>query len=127
MAKISIIYALPFVSVSIYANDKNLVLPNVLLDTGSAATIFKTDTLKQLGISWEMSDPLRFMVGVGGREAVVEKQIQALQVEDMLVRPFTIQMGALDYNFPLDGILGLNFLHLSESIIDFKSLELRKG
>jgi len=66
MTAISIGYGLPFVSVTIEANGTQIQLDNVLLDTGSAATVFKTTDLEQLGVYLEPTDSIHFMTGIGG-------------------------------------------------------------
>ncbi|MFC1959922.1 hypothetical protein ACFLYO_04360, partial [Chloroflexota bacterium] len=80
MTAITIINQLPFVNVILQVNQQTLNLSRVLLDTGSAATIFKTDDLMKLGLSLETNDPIHYMVGIGGREIVIEKEIEMLQV-----------------------------------------------
>ncbi|GIK64113.1 MAG: hypothetical protein BroJett018_19070 [Chloroflexota bacterium] len=126
MTQISINQNLPFVTVTLRANGKTVQLPNILLDTGSAATIFKTDDLIELGIQVELTDRIRTMVGIGGSEVVVEKQIEAIKVGEIEITPFKIQMGALDYGYSIRGILGLDFLLRASVILDFKNLEIRQ-
>ncbi|MBI1278496.1 MAG: hypothetical protein GC179_10250 [Anaerolineaceae bacterium] len=119
---------LPFVSVVVHGrNGKTLILDRVLLDTGSGGCAFKTDDMEKIDIVPDDDDTPRTMTGVGGEEYVLEKQINALQIGDMIVSPMTIQMGALDYGFEMDGIVGSDFLREAKAIIDFSSLEIRKG
>lgn len=59
---------LPFVSVTIHANDKSLVLNRVLLDTGSAATTFKFEDLAKLEVFQQPLDKTRVTAGIGGLE-----------------------------------------------------------
>lgn len=121
MPAIRIQNQLPFVTVELHANGQKLILDHVLLDTGSAATIFKTEDLARLGVELQPDDPIRSMIGVGGREIVIEKHIEAVALGDLVARPFVIQMGALDYGMPLDGILGLDFLKHVNAIINFRT------
>ncbi len=127
MTSIAILYNLPFVSVTLRANGQTLHLQRVLLDSGSAGSLFKTDDLRSIGVTGEMTDRIRFMSGIGGREAVIEKQIDALEVGNLIAQPFKIQMGSLAYDFAMDGILGADFLLVTNAIIDFKNLQLRNG
>lgn len=124
-ASIQLIDGLAFVSVTLHANGGTLFLKRVLLDTGSAATLFKTDDLSQLGLIPLPSDPLRIMRGIGGDEAVIEKQIDSLQVGPLHMKQVTVQMGAVDYDIKMDGILGLDYLAQTNAIIDLSRLELR--
>jgi len=47
--KIEPIDGLPFISVSISFRGQEITLSNVLIDTGSAGTIFKADLLRNIG------------------------------------------------------------------------------
>ncbi len=128
MPTITFYYDLPFVSVTVHGNNgKTLTLDRVLIDTGSGGSAFKTDDMEKIDIVPDDDDMPATMSGVGGEENVLEKQINALQIGDMIVSPMTIQMGALDYGFEMDGIVGSDFLLHAKAIIDFSSLEIRKG
>ena len=127
MTSIRLAHRLVFVEATVRANGLSIVLKNVMVDTGSGGTIFNTDRMEVLGITQELSDRIVFLRGIGGRESVIRKTVDGIQVGDLLVSSMRIQMGALDYGFPLDGILGLDFLVATKAIIDFSSLEIRKG
>jgi len=43
----------------------------------------------------------------------------------MKVTDFEIEVGAMDYGFPADGILGLDYLLRTGALIDLQHLELR--
>jgi Aspartyl protease len=116
---------LPFVAVTVPFQGQTLVLEYVLLDTGSGGTVFKTDDLKQLGLVPLPTDWLRFLRGIGGDEAAIEKSIEALHVGPLVAAPFAIQIGAVDYDITMDGILGLDFLLHAYAIINLDSRQLR--
>ncbi len=119
---IRLVGGLPFVTVTVHANEQMLQLDRVLLDTGSGGTVLKTDHLVKLAVTPEPTDKLRFLHGIGGDEAVIEKSISALQVGEFFAALFTIQMGAMDYGIAMDGILGLDFLIRAKAVIDFRAL-----
>jgi Aspartyl protease len=117
---------LVYVPVTLFANGKQIHLPNVLLDTGSANCLFDADTLRKIDVTLTSDDPILVMGGVGGGiEYVVEKRLDRLEVGTLSTENILITVGALDYDFPFDGILGLDFLLKTNAVIDFKSLELR--
>ena len=124
---IRIIGGLPFVAGIIHANGQLLQLEHLLLDTGSGGTVIKADHLVALGVIPLPTDPLRFLRGIGGDEAVIEKSIEELEVGELHASPFTIQMGALEYGFLMDGIIGLDFLLHTQAVIDFKALRIRSA
>ncbi len=127
MTPIRLARKLVFVEATVSANGLSVVLKNVMVDTGSGGTFFSTDQMESLGISQELSDRIVFLRGIGGRESVIQKNVDEVRVGDLVVSPMRIQMGAVDYGFPLDGVLGLDFLVATNAIIDFSSLEIRKG
>ncbi len=122
MASITIRNGLPFISVLLYANNQQLQLENVLLDTGAAASVFRTDDLVTIGIIPTQADRIRFMTGIGGREAVIEKQIEQIAIANLVISPFTIQIGALDYELAINGIVGMDFLLPAAATIDLRNL-----
>jgi hypothetical protein len=126
MPLITVKYGLPFVSISLRANGQTLNLTTVLLDSGSAACVFRTELLEAIGVVPDRTDTIRFMTGIGGREAVIEKQIDAIEIGNLGVTPFIVQIGELDYGFAIDGILGSDFLFEAGAQVNFKSLSIEK-
>lgn len=127
MTALSIFSRLPFVSVTIQANNKSLTLDHVLVDTGSAGTLFKTIDLEKIDIFLSPEDRIVRLQGIGGSEFVVQKRVDAVQVGDLVVNAMLIQLGAVNYDFAIDGILGFDFLTRAGAVIDFTKMEIRKG
>jgi hypothetical protein len=127
MAQITLAHGLPFVSVVVRANGSTLVLEHILLDTGSAATMFKTEEMYRLGIHLESRDVVEFIRGVGGREPVVEKTVEAIELDDLVAGPMTVQVGAMSYGMVINGILGLDFLLRTGAEINLQTLEIGRG
>jgi hypothetical protein len=63
--------------------------------------------------------------GVGGVEFVFAKRVEAVQVGELHANDFEIEVGAMDYGFPIDGILGTDFLIRVGAVIDLHRLEIR--
>ena len=61
---------LPFISVTICFQGKDIKISNVLVDTGSATSMFSADLLHKIGIQPEANDVLQIIRGVGGTEVV---------------------------------------------------------
>ena len=114
---------LPFVTVTLRQGGKEVVLDRVLLDTGSAATLFSTDEVERLGIVPEPTDALRRVVGVGGSEFVLAKRIEKLALGEIEVKDFPIQVGAMDYGFPMGGLLGTDFFVQAGVVLDLGKLQ----
>ncbi len=104
---------------------QRITLDNVVIDTGSVATVFATHKLVPIGIAPLPGDTFHRVAGIGGWEYVLDKKLDGLSVGNLLVSSFGIEIGAMDYGFALDGILGLDFLLAVEAVIDLDQMELR--
>ncbi len=70
---------LPFIEVTLDHHGQRLILPHVLLDTGSAGSLFAADELLKINVCLEPHDPLRRIRGVGGSEFVFVKTLDHLR------------------------------------------------
>ncbi|MBW2734660.1 MAG: aspartyl protease family protein [Deltaproteobacteria bacterium] len=122
--KLTLIGGLPFIAASITYRGQSITLDHILVDTGSAGTVFAADHLVDVDVLPEPNDPLRRIAGVGGAEYVFEKTVDELDVGELSVRDFRIEVGALDYGFDINGIIGIDFLMASEAVLDLKSMTL---
>lgn len=118
---------LPFVTAIIGHHSHTLKLNRVLVDTGSAGTIFNADRVADLGLVLEPHDTIFRIRGVGGAEFVFAKIVDSLAVGKLALPNFQIEVGAMDYGFKLDGIIGMDFLHQTEAILDLGRLEIRSS
>ncbi len=71
---------MPFVEVTLSHQQKIIVLNNVLVDTGSASTIFDVGELAKINLLPEDNDPIHIISGVGGSEFVIWKKIDIIQI-----------------------------------------------
>jgi hypothetical protein len=122
--KIRLEHGLAYVEVALTFRGQSLFLRDTILDTGSASTIFSADRLLEIGVVPEPFDSLHRLRGVGGTEYAFTKRLDLLAVEDMKVPDFGIEVGAMDYGFPAEGILGLDYLLRTGALIDLRRLEL---
>jgi hypothetical protein len=101
-----------------------VTLQNTLLDTGSTGTVFAADKLLTIGLEYAPEDKVRRIRGVGGAEFVFTKQIDWLVVGDLETQDFEIEVGAMDYGFDIDGIIGIDMLTKVGAVIDLHRLEI---
>ena len=106
----SIVNGLPFTSIEVCFRGQELKLNHVLIDTGSAGTILKADLLRQIGVTPEVDDYICATRGVGGSEVVFFKTIDFLQIGNIRLSSFEIEVGEMNYGFSIDGILGFDFM-----------------
>ncbi len=55
---------------------------------------------------------------------MLSKRLDSLSLGDLAVSSFPIQIGAMDYGFPIQGLIGLNFLVQAGAVIDLANLEI---
>lgn len=122
--KIHLRNGLPIVTASLLYHGRILAFRNVLLDTGSVGSIFSTDKVLTFGLMYEPDDRIHRIRGVGGSEFVFTKRVDNLAVGKLKVNDFHIEVGAMDYGFDLDGIIGMDFLTKVGAIIDLAKLEM---
>lgn len=115
---------LPFIELKVFYSGEELLLKNVLVDTGSAGTILKLDLVEQIGIKSEPDDIIGSVLGVGGSEFVYIKMVDALELGGLRVENFKVDIGEMNYGFQIDGIIGMNFLLKIKSIIDLHALQI---
>ena len=121
--KIRLQDGLPYVATTLLHHGRQLELHNVLLDTGSAGTIFSADQVLSIGLQYEVEDIVRRIRGVGGAEFVFSKRVDLLSLGELQISNFEIEVGAMDYGFEIDGIVGMSFLLQVGAVIDLSRYE----
>ncbi|NQX69666.1 retropepsin-like domain-containing protein [Paenibacillus alba] len=116
-------YGLPFVTVTIQFRGKRLTLQKVLLDTGSAGTIFNSDVVGVIGVIPESEDVVDTIRGVGGVEYVYTKNFDAIYLDRVCLDNFQVEVGNMDYGMEIEGILGFDFIQTANLIIDTVRME----
>lgn len=76
-------------------------------------------------MAYELDDFVHRIRGVGGSEFVFIKRVDVLSVGDLKVEKFEIEIGAMNYGFDMDGIIGVDFLTKVGAMIDLDRMELR--
>ena len=115
---------LPFVTVTLAHGGTAVTVPQVLIDTGSARTIFAADVVSRIHITPAPDDVLYAIRGVGGTEVVFTRQVDKLQVGDRQLSQFEIEVGGMDYGFEINGILGMDFLQQARAILNLAELSI---
>ncbi len=116
--KINIQYGLPFVELEETFRGKKLRLDHVLLDTGSAGTIFNANVVEGIDVVPEKNDTVDTIRRVGGVEYVYVKNFDLIQFDEISQKDFEVEIGNMDYGMTIDGILGFDFISASKLVID---------
>jgi hypothetical protein len=111
-----------FTEVELEHSGKIITIDRVLVDTGSAATLFQTEILESIGLVYAPTDEVHEVFGVGGSELVFQKQLEKIKCGHLETRDFNVEVGWLDYGIHLNGIIGLDFLLTTRAILDLGKL-----
>lgn len=126
MVKLQLKYGLPFCSIKLIYKDKEMILDNILLDTGSGGTVLKMDKVEEVGITIEENDIIETISGVGGSEFVYKKYVNSISIGDLILDNFKVEIGVMDYGFEINGIIGMDFLKSLGAIIDLDKMIVTK-
>ena len=123
--QLSLVDGLPFASITVAYSGRSTLIPDILVDTGSAATVLSAEKMASIGVSPAFDDVLYTIRGVGGVEVVFLRELDFLEVGGLKVSPFSAEVGGMDYGFAINGILGMDFLIAAGAIVDLGRLEVR--
>lgn len=125
--QLSLKHNLPFTSVSVAYEGQEVEVDHVLVDTGSASTIFAADIVATIEIAPLPDDVLHTIRGVGGSEVVFSRVVDYIQVGDRRLTSLEIEVGGMDYGFEISGILGMDFLAEVGAIINLQDMRIDFG
>jgi len=72
-----------------------------------------------------LDDVIHSIRGVGGSEFVFTKTVDKLQVDKLQVNALEVEIGAMEYGFEIDGIVGIDFLIHVCAVVDLAKMEIR--
>ncbi|HEY0829012.1 MAG TPA: hypothetical protein VGE40_13015 [Bacilli bacterium] len=125
--KISMQNGLPVVEVPVSFQGQDVLIPNILLDSGCSVTIFDTDVVRPINLTVDPTQGrVRYMYGVGGRsEICYERLMDELSIFDRKVCSMTIQLGSTLMEYGYNGIIGVDFMQKLGMILDFSTMTIR--
>ncbi len=115
---------LPFTSVTVSYRGADILIPDILIDTGSGSTILSASAVRAISITPSPEDTLYTIRGVGGNEVVFSRKVDFFRVGDQSISDFEVEIGAMDYGFDIKGILDMDFLNRAGAIINLQNLHL---
>jgi hypothetical protein len=118
---------LPFTTIIVRYQGKEITIPNTLVDTGSATTILAADVVAPIAIVPSPQDTLYTIRGIGGTEVAFARRLDCLSLGERHLPNFEIEIGGMDYGFEINGILGTDFLISVGAIINLRELKIEFG
>lgn len=121
---INIEHGIPFIKANFKHNNNEIVVSNILIDTGAASSIISVDIALEIGLTPSPTDIIHRVRGVGGYECVYEKVIESITAPNIDISNFLVEVGDMDYGFNINAILGTDFLRRAKAKIDMENLTL---
>lgn len=112
-----------FSSVTIHHREHSINIPNVVVDTGAAESIIAIDAVDSLFDRYEQGDQLRFMMGIGGREAAVRRIIHRFEFHSYEAYEIPIDFGRIGEYSGINGLIGLDILIPGKFIVDLSRFQ----
>lgn len=121
---LDLVDGLLFSYITITHHGKSIIIRDVVIDTGAAESIISIDAVQELFDSYEPEDQIRFMTGIGGREASVRRKIDLVKFDAFLAHNFRIDFGRIGEYSGINGLIGLDILIPGKFIVDLNRLQL---
>ena len=113
--KLQLKSGLLYTSIEIEHEGKNIVVNDVIVDTGAFHTIISSDFLEELQEEFTNEDMLIEAYGYGGASSyAVRKRMDTISCGDIRLNDFRIDFGQIDPDEKVNGLLGLDFLEKQE-------------
>lgn len=103
--------------------DKEILVNDVIIDTGACQSIILTDFLSVNNIGFSVDDELVVLSGIGGAEdSAIRKKVDEIAMGDITLNDVFVDFGVIDPKDRINGLIGLDFLKGAKTIIDVGDL-----
>lgn len=112
-------------SMTLCYKDRSLTIDNLVIDTGAAHSLLSSDIVSEVGIKFENGDRLVRSFGIGGDEYSFRKQVNQIQIGDLILRDISLDFGVFhDDISSINGLIGLDILRSGNMIIDLHRMHM---
>ncbi|MCL6633741.1 MAG: retropepsin-like domain-containing protein [Alicyclobacillus herbarius] len=113
-------------SLTLTHHGKTKTIDRMVIDTGAAHTIIVSDAVDDIGIAFEISDPINRSQGIGGTEYAFEKTVDILEFGGFKMFHKPLDFGQIDWD--INGLIGLDILLHGRFVMDLDAMEIyQKG
>jgi len=117
-----------YASIELKYEDESIIIQDVIIDTGASHTIIAPEYLEKMDIPLLDDDELVKATGYGGMISYsIRKKIDKIKCGDLVLKDFKVDFGIIDPDNRINGLIGLDFLVSSKSIIDLVDLTIYRG
>lgn len=109
-------------SITINYKGQTLTLDKLVIDTGASHTLLSADAVADLGVYFETGDEIISAFGIGGEENCFRKSFDSVNLGDLQVNNFKLDIGTLHEKLEINGLLGLDMLMAANVVLDLSKL-----
>lgn len=123
--KIELKNGLLYTSIELKHEGKNIIVNDVIIDTGAFHTIISPNFLEELQAEFADDDMLIEAYGYGGASSyAVRKRIDTISCDDITLSDFKIDFGEIDPDEKVNWLLGLDFFMKAQIVLDIAELNM---
>ncbi len=122
--KINLRDNLLFTSLTLIHNDRQIIIDNIIIDTGAAQTLLSSDIAENIGIVYQNGDRIIRMFGIGGESIAFRKIVDEVKFGIISIKDYSLDFGYIDTRHGINGLIGLDLLLKVKAVIDLHSLEI---
>ncbi len=123
MNKLEYKKGLLYTSIELKYKEKSIIIDDVIIDTGASHTIIATEYLEEMDIPLLDDDELVKATGYGGMVCYsIRKRLDEIRCGSLVLKDIKLDFGVIDPNDIINGLIGLDFLIRSKSVIDLADL-----
>ncbi|MCF8568492.1 aspartyl protease family protein [Alicyclobacillus tolerans] len=109
-------------SLTITYKDQSKTIDRMAIDTGAAHTIVVSDAVDDIGLGFDIGDPINRSFGVGGTDYAFEKTVDSLEFGGVKMTSKPLDFGQIDWD--INGLIGLDILIPGRFVIDLDNMEI---
>lgn len=109
-------------SLTVTYSGQSKVIDRMAVYTGATHTIVVSDAVDEIGISFNISDPINRSFGVGGTDYAFEKTVDSIEFNGYRMSSKPLDFGQIDWD--INGLIDLDILIPGRFIINFDTMEI---
>lgn len=112
--------------VAITHHGYTFLITDLVIDTGAVQSLISIDAVDTMFKTYEPTDQLHFMRGIGGSEPAIRRTIDYVRLGDYEAGHVELDFGSL-HEHGISGLIGLDLLSTGKFVIDLVEMELRSN
>lgn len=120
--KIEYIDGLLQTSLTLTYKGQSLIVDKLVIDTGASHTLLCSDVLADIGVFFETGDEIITAFGIGGEESCFRKTFDSIQLGNINIENYKLDVGSLHEKLPINGLLGLDLLMKANIVLNLAEL-----